>query len=316
MLRQSPAREWAAWMYPIETAALSKRFRRVEAVQNLNLQVAEGAVFALMGPNGAGKTTLIKLLMNLLRPNSGHATMLGNDASRLRGQRLESIGYVSENQKLPDWMTVSAFLSYWRPFYPTWDRALEDRLVKQFELPLKQKLKHLSRGMKMKAALTSALAYHPKLILLDEPLSGLDPLVRDELMEGLLALANESTVLISSHDLAEIDSFASHVGYMDCGHLQLSEPMASIRERFRGVEIMSATSLALPETIPPEWIQFAANGSRATWIETGYDREYSLRRAREVFGPVQLQAAPLTLRQVFLTMAKSNRMAGGKAGGK
>ena len=142
-------------------------------------------------------------------------------------------------------------MSYWRPFYPPWDRALEDRLVKQFELPLKQKLKHLSRGMKMKAALTSALAYHPKLILLDEPLSGLDLLVRDELMEGLLALANESTVLISSHDLAEIDSFASHVGYMDCGHLQLSEPMASIRERFRGVEIMSATSRPFPKPYLP-----------------------------------------------------------------
>jgi ABC-2 type transport system ATP-binding protein len=302
-------------MHAIETVGLTKRFRRVEAVHELSLQVAEGSVYALMGPNGAGKTTLIKLLMNLLRPNAGRALMLGQDASGLRGQRLETIGYVSENQKLPEWLTVGAFLSYWRPFYPTWDTALEERLVSRFELPRKQKLKHLSRGMRMKASLASALAFHPRLIVLDEPLSGLDPLVRDELMAGLLELASETTVLISSHDLAEIDSFASHVGYLDSGRLRLSEPIASIRERFRTVEIVDEKLIAPPETLPAEWLQFAYEGSGARWIETSYDSEASPARIREVFGAVRVKTSPLTLREVFLTMARASRTPDAKVSG-
>jgi ABC-2 type transport system ATP-binding protein len=296
-------------MNAIEAVALSKRFRRVEAVRELDLQVGEGSVYALMGPNGAGKTTLIKLLMNLMTPSAGRAWMLGQDAGELTGKRLETIGYVSENQKLADWMTAESFLSYWRPFYPKWDSGLEERLVKRFEVPRKQKLKSLSRGMRMKVALTSALAYHPRLIVLDEPLSGLDPLVRDDLMESLLALAGETTVLFSSHDLAEVDSFASHVGYMDRGRLMLSEPMASVRERFRRVEATGGAELARPATLPAEWLQFTMNGNAARWVETGYDAERSMARAREVFGAVELGAQALTLREVFLTMARAGRPA-------
>ena len=142
-------------MHAIEAVALTKRFRKVEAVRELNLQVAEGSVYALMGPNGAGKTTLIKLLMNLISPSAGRISMLGQNAVQLQGEPLENIGYVSENQKMPDWMTIDEFLSYWRAFYPKWDRDLEQRLVKRFGLPRKSKLKSLSRGMRMKASLTS-----------------------------------------------------------------------------------------------------------------------------------------------------------------
>jgi ABC-2 type transport system ATP-binding protein len=306
-------------MHAIETFALTKRFRRVAAVRELNLEVGEGSVYALMGPNGAGKTTLIKLLMNLISPTAGRAMMLGSNASQLQGKGLETIGYVSENQKLPDWMTVESFLSYWRPFYPKWDRALEQRLVKRFNLPRKQKLKHLSRGMRMKAALTSALAFHPRLIVLDEPLSGLDPLVRDDLMEGLAELAGETTVLLSSHDLAEIDSFASHVGYMDEGRLLLSEPMTSVRERFRKIEIAGDAPLESPATVPAEWLQFTnntsgANADGARWIETGYDAVRSLARAREVFGAVELRASAMTLREVFLALARAGRPADANGG--
>jgi ABC-2 type transport system ATP-binding protein len=265
-----------------------------------------------MGPNGAGKTTLIKLLMNLISPTDGRALMLGEGAELLQGGRLEAIGYVSENQRLPDWMSVGQFLSYWRPFYPKWDRELEQRLVKRFELPLKQKLKNLSRGMKMKAALTSVLAFHPRLLVLDEPLSGLDPLVRDDLMDALLALAGETTVLLSSHDLAEIDSFASHVGYMDGGRMLLSEPMGSVHARFQRLEATGATPLTQPAELPQEWLQFNLSGGTARWSEADYDREHSAARAAEVFGPVELKASPMTLREVFLTMARTTRPGDGK----
>jgi ABC-2 type transport system ATP-binding protein len=294
-------------MFAIETIALSRRFRRVEAVRDLNLQVSEGSIYALMGPNGAGKTTLIKLLMNLIAPTAGRAMLLGTSVGLLQGRRLETIGYVSENQKLPDWMTVPELLAYCRPFYPTWDRALEERLVKRFDLPRKQKLKRLSRGMRMKTALASALAFRPRLIVLDEPLSGLDPLVRDDLMENLLEIVSESTVLFSSHDLAEIDDFASHVGYMDGGKLLLSEPMTTVRERYRRVQIVGDAPLAHPGAIPVEWLSFKTDGASATWTEVGFDKESSLARLREIFGPVEVKTSALTLRQVFLSMARASR---------
>jgi ABC-2 type transport system ATP-binding protein len=302
-------------MQAIETVGLTRRFRRVDAVHDLNLQVPAGAVYALMGPNGAGKTTLIKLLMNLIQPSAGRAWLLGGDASRLSGGALEAIGYVSENQKLPDWFTAGAFLSYWRPFYPTWDITLEHRLVKRFELPLKQKLKHLSRGVRMKAALASVLAYRPKLIVLDEPLSGLDPLVRNDLMEVLLDLARETTIFISSHDLAEIDNFASHVGYMDGGKLRLSDSMTQVRERFRNVTFSSEVQLTLPTSLPSEWLQFACDGTTARWSETEYEPQASAARVSAAFGAATIQTTPMTLREVFLIMAKISRSTDGKASG-
>jgi ABC-2 type transport system ATP-binding protein len=242
-----------------------------------------------------------------MSPSTGSARVFGESASLLQGPRLERIGSVSENQKLPNWMTVPEFLSYWRPFYPTWDRALESRLTKRFDLPRKQKLKNLSRGMKVKAALASALAYHPRLVILDEPLSGLDPSVRDDLMESLLEMAGETTVLFSSHDLAEVDNFATHVGYIDRGQLLVSESIASVRERFRSVSVSSSAPLAKPSAIPAAWLQFALDGTVAHWNETRFDSDLSVARAREIFGAVELSATPLTLRQVFLTMARANR---------
>ena len=198
----------------IRTENLSKRFGRTVAVENVNLAVPEGSIYALVGANGAGKTTLIKLLMNILRPNAGSAQVPGIDSAKLAGSNFNRIGYVSENQELPEGMTVGGMLDYFRPFYPNWDRKLEQQLVRQFDLPLNRKLKHLSRGMKMKASFASSLAYRPSLIILDEPFSGLDPLVRNELIEGLIERASETTIFLSSHDLAEIESFSSHVGYL------------------------------------------------------------------------------------------------------
>ena len=166
-----------------------------------------------MGPNGAGKTTTVKLLMNIIEPTSGRAIVLGTDSRRLGPTQFQQIGYVSENQEAPEWMTVDYLMAYLKPFYPTWDDGRAQELLKAFELPGDRKLKHLSRGMRMKAALASSLAYRPKLLVLDEPFTGLDPLVRDEFIEGLVGIAQDTTMLISSHDLAEIESFATHIGF-------------------------------------------------------------------------------------------------------
>jgi ABC-2 type transport system ATP-binding protein len=289
----------------IRTDNLTKRYRRVAALDGVKLEVQEGAVYALVGQNGAGKTTAIKILMNLISASSGSAQVLGMDSTKIRGQAYTRIGYVSENQEMPEWMRVGAMLTYLADFYPTWDPALASALVKQFELPLDRKIKALSRGMKMKLALAGALAFHPSLIVLDEPFGGLDPLVRDQLIEGLLERASESTIFLSSHDLAEIESFASHVGYLESGKLRFSEEMSSLSNRFREVEITLETAQALPFPLPDTWLQAKTSAYTARFVDSHFDEQKTPADIQRLFGTVKdVQFRPIALRAIFLAMAR------------
>ncbi len=139
----------------LSTHNLTKRYRKHLALDKLSLAVPEGSVYALLGANGAGKTTALKLMMNLHPPTSGEAQVLGIDSQKLQGRHFEQIGYVSENQDQPGWMTMSYLLTYLKPFYPTWDDARAAELIAQFRLPLDRPIKHFSRGMQMKASLAS-----------------------------------------------------------------------------------------------------------------------------------------------------------------
>ena len=185
----------------IHVENLWKRFGRFEALRGMSFEVPEGSAFAMIGANGAGKTTTIKVLMNILEPSRGSATLLGVDSRRIAVRELAQIGYVSENQDMPARLTVEEYTAYLRRFYPTWDRELETSIARQLRLPRDRKIGNLSHGMRLKMALLCALPYRPKVLILDEPFSGLDPLVRDEFMEGLLGQAGEMTILISSHEL-------------------------------------------------------------------------------------------------------------------
>jgi len=294
----------------IRTFDLTKHFRGTLALNSLNLEIPEGAVYALVGPNGAGKTTALKVLMNIHRPSSGRAEILGTDSRRLAPRDFARIGYVSENQDLPEWMTVAQFLDYLRPFYPTWDDERCAELLVQLDLPRHHKLKHLSRGMRMKAALASSLAYRPKIILLDEPFSGLDALMRDELVESLLAGAGEATVLISSHDLSEIESFASHVGYLDQGHLYFSEELTTLTARFREVEVTLDAVPARRGDCPASWLRLESAASVVRFVESRFDTERTPAEVRRVFGQVAGVAfTPMPLRAIFVALAKSARQA-------
>jgi ABC-2 type transport system ATP-binding protein len=278
-------------------------------LKGIDVTIPEGAIYALVGANGAGKTTLIKLLMNILRPSSGQASVLGLDSHDVEGKAFTRIGYVSENQEQPEWMTVGAMLDYMRPFYPQWDRALERQLVAQFDLPLDRKLKHLSRGMKMKAAFASSLAYRPALIVLDEPFSGLDPLVRDELIEGLLDRAPETTIVLSSHDLAEIESFASHVGFLENGRLLFSEEMAVLSGRFREVTVTLPEPSAMPHRLPTAWLLTEAVDHVVRFTHTDYEGVVTERELAAAFpSALDIAVDPMPLRSIFLALAKSNRI--------
>lgn len=291
----------------IRTVGLTKSFGKTDALANVDLTVPEGSIYALVGPNGAGKTTLIKLAMNILRPTSGTAEVLGQLSHTIMGRDLNRIGYVSENQEYPEWMTVGAMLAYLRPFYPTWDRALEQQLMAQFDLPPDRKIRHLSRGMRMKAAMAAALAFRPGLLVLDEPFSGLDPLVRDELIEGLLDRSPETTMFLSSHDLSEIESFSSHVGYLEQGRLLFSEEMTELAGRFRDVTV----TLASPRTqsaVPAQWLQYEATDSMVRFVHSGCRGEQTAVELRQMFPEAKgIEMEPMPLRSIFLAVARARR---------
>jgi ABC-2 type transport system ATP-binding protein len=291
----------------IRTVGLTKRFGGTDALDNVDLAVPEGSIYALVGPNGAGKTTLIKLAMNILRPTAGTAEVLGQLSQTIMGRALNRIGYVSENQEYPEWMTVGAMLEYLRRFYPTWDRDLERHLMVQFDLPPERKIRHLSRGMRMKAAMAAALAIRPGLLVLDEPFSGLDPLVRDELIEGLLDRSPETTIFLSSHDLSEIESFSSHVGYLEQGRLLFSEEMAELAGRFREVTVTLSGPRA-QSRVPAQWLQYEATDSMVKFVHSGCRGEQTAAELRQMFpGARGIEMEPMALRAIFLAVARARR---------
>lgn len=292
----------------IQAANLTRTFGKTSALSGLSLDVPKGSIYALVGANGAGKTTVIKILMNILRATSGSATVLGRPSGEIGGKDFTSIGYVSENQELPEWMTIGYLFNYLRPFYPHWDSGLEQQLIQQLDLPLDRKLKHLSRGQRMKAALASILAYRPSLIVLDEPFTGLDPLVRDELIESLLDRAPETTIFLSSHDLAEIESFASHVGYLERGKMLFSEEMSSLADRFREVQVTLAQPVPLPPSLPPSWLQPESSGAVFRFIDSGFHTAETPRQIATLFPDARdISTTPLPLRSIFLAVAKAGR---------
>lgn len=292
----------------IQITELSKSFRRVPVLNRLNLDVPAGSVFGLIGPNGAGKTTTIKILMNILKRDSGSADVLGVDANHLGPTHFEKIGYVSENQQMPGWMTIDYLFRYLKPFYPTWDDGRANELLEQFKLPRDRKLRHLSRGMWMKTALASSLAYRPRLLVMDEPFSGLDPLMREDLIEGLIESANETTLFISSHDLADIESFASHIGYLYDGRLQFSEEMSTLSARFREVEVVVDCPVMLSDCRgwPEHWLRPEASPAVVRFVESRFEPERTASDIHRLFGQVlQVSMNPMPLREIFVTLARN-----------
>jgi ABC-2 type transport system ATP-binding protein len=295
----------------ITIRGLKKRFRKNEALHGIDLDIPQGKVTAFLGPNGAGKTTTIKCAMNLLERDAGSVTVLDTDARKLGPPQWQRIGYVSENQKLPGWMTVPQLLDYLRPMYAEhWDRDFEKKLIADFELPLKTRLRSLSRGQFMKAALVSSLAYRPQLVVLDEPFSGLDPLVREEFLSGLLELTETEgwTVWISSHDIDEVERFADRVAVLNNGRIDLTEDVETVQARFRAIELVLDNEAKAPAKLPASWLNFQAQGRNARFTESQYDESRTTAEIRQLFPDlVHHEVRPINLREVFVALAKSYR---------
>ena len=293
-------------MNPIETEKLTRRFGRNVALNEATLAVPEGSICAVLGPNGAGKTTLLETLLNLLEPSAGSAQVLGCDTRRLGPAQFARIGYVSENQRVDERLRIGELLEVVRGLYPTWDRALETKLLRTFELPADRRFKALSRGMRIRALFVAALAFRPKLLVLDEPFSGLDPVMRDDLVTTVIDLALEdgSTVLLSSHDIDEVERIASDVIFLDQGRVTLAEGTEALRARHQKVVARLATAGAAA-TPRGEWLGFERAGETVSFVATSAAEEADW--SRELGGGASVTTAPLTLKEIYLAHARARQ---------
>jgi ABC-2 type transport system ATP-binding protein len=292
----------------VEARDLWRRYGRFDALQGLKFGIPEGSAFALVGPNGAGKTTTIKILVNLLEPSRGNATVLGVDSRSISPRELADIGYVSENQELPGRLTVGEYLDYLRSFYRRWDRALEMSMRGEMQLPATRKIQDLSHGTRIKMALVCALAFRPRLLILDEPFAGLDPLVRDELIAGFLHQAGELTILIASHELSEIEGIATDIGFLHAGRMMFQEPMSRLTERCREVSVTLDATARVPDPLPPHWLHARAVGNVLMFVETRFSDDTLGELVRMLCDGVrQIDARPMSLRSIFTSLAPAAR---------
>ncbi len=223
--------------YPLEIQALCRRYGGTVALDHVDLVIEEGAVLGLIGRNGAGKTTLIRHVLGLLKAQSGSVRVFGADPVKHPAQTLARIGYVSEDRDLPGWMRIEELLRYTRAFFPDWDETLASDLCRAFDLDPRQRVRTLSRGQHVRTALVLALAPRPALLVLDEPSSGLDPVVRRDVLEAVIQhVAHEGrTVLFSSHLLDEVERVSDHLVMIDRGTMLVDGPMDEVVEGFKHV---------------------------------------------------------------------------------
>lgn len=221
----------------IHVADLTRRFGATAALDSVSLSVERGGVHGLVGANGAGKTTLLKHALGLLKAQSGSVRVFGLDPVADPVAVLSRIGYLSEENDLPGWMRVDELIRYSRAFYPAWDDAYAEELRQTFALDSRARIRDLSKGQKARAGLVVALAYRPELLVLDEPSSGLDPIVRRDILAAVVrTIADEGrTVLFSSHLLEEVEQVADHVTMIRRGRIALTAPLSVIRESHRSL---------------------------------------------------------------------------------
>src|SRR5438067_302745 len=216
----------------IAVSDLTRRFGSTAALASVNLSVPRGCVFGLVGANGAGKTTLIKHVLGLLKAQTGSVRVFGLDPVADPVGVLSRLGYLSEDRDLPGWMRVEELMRYTQAFFPKWDEKFAEELRRAFELDARAKVRALSRGQTARAGLLIALAHRPDLLVLDEPSSGLDPIVRRDILTAIIrTIADEGrTVLFSSHLLDEVERVSDYVALVHQGKVVLSAPLDELKE--------------------------------------------------------------------------------------
>ncbi len=286
----------------IAVRELSYRFGKNAVLDHLNFDVLQGTLYAMLGANGAGKTTLFQLLASARPLQHGSISLFGTPVAKLTIAQRQRMSYVAEGQLLPEWMRLDQLEAYCAPLYSTWDRALAKTLRSQFDLDSRQVVGTMSRGQRMKAALLCALAPRPKLIVMDEPFTGMDVAVKDELVRGLLdaASVDGTTVLLCSHDIAEIEALADWVGFLDHGQIRLSAPLDELRARYKRVELITEPGLQLPEQLPAHWLSADRAGLRLSVLMEQRDSEWQA----DIRGVTQRDVREVSLKELYLAFSK------------
>ena len=219
----------------VAVSHLSRRFGATQALADVSIDVPAGCVFGLVGENGAGKSTLIKHLLGLWRAQSGTVRIFGSDPVADPVSVLARVGYLSEEPDLPGWMRVGELRGYVQAFYPRWDAAYAGRLCDEFGLDPAARVKTLSKGQRARLGLVCAEAHRPDLLILDEPSSGLDPIVRRDILEAIIRTVTDQgrTVLFSSHLLDEVERVSDYLAMLHRGAVRFCAPLDDIKTRHR-----------------------------------------------------------------------------------
>lgn len=217
----------------------SMRFGRHDVLRGVNLKVPTGKTYAFLGRNGAGKTTTIRLLMGLLKPTGGVVRVAGLDPARDAMVIRRTVGYLAEDQQMWGWMKIREILRFLAPFYPTWNWEVAKELLEKFALPSEAKIRNLSKGQNVRLGLLLALAHEPRLVILDDPALGLDPIMRKEFLRDVVThlQGKEITVFFSSHLLYEVEPVADMVGILDQGRMVCESETERLRDEVRQIVI-------------------------------------------------------------------------------
>ena len=277
----------------LEMKNVTKTFSGFKALDDLSMHVPAGTVYGLVGPNGAGKSTAIRLLTGVYRPDSGEITMEGmqifeNTALKKR------IGYIPDDIFYFPSATLEDMRKFYRGIYPDFDDALFERLYEVFQLPRKGQIRRFSRGMQKQAAFHLAICTHPDVLILDEPVDGLDPVMRRQVWSLILSdvAQRQTTVLISSHNLRELEDICDHVGIMDHGRMLLERSLADMQG--------STVKLQIVGEVPPDLdvLHESQSGRLKTLVVRGSAQEVT--ETVKAAAPVYFDILPLSLEEIFI----------------
>ncbi|MGA8808908.1 MAG: ABC transporter ATP-binding protein [Thermoanaerobaculia bacterium] len=286
----------------IRISDLTVRYGRRTAVDHAALDVARGAVYALVGRNGAGKSSLVRCLLGQQKPQVGSATLFGEDAWSRRTSLMQRIGVVSEDADAPPAMTVAGIARFCSRLYDKWSRESVEARLRTFGVPLNSTFGSLSKGQKKQVSLALALATSPELLVLDDPTLGLDVVARKSLFEEVIGdLADRgTTVFITTHDLAGVETFADRVGMMEHGRLVLDEDVDALKSRFRRIRFaaqpVAIDAAVLRPTVMRSW------GGGAEAIVSNYD-DVSFERMRSASNIGAAEVEAMSLEEIFIAIA-------------
>lgn len=284
---------------------LRHRYRTREVLHDLRFEVPEGAIYALLGANGTGKSTLLRLIAGITPVQTGQVTLWNTDVGRLSLAERQRIAYVAEGQQLPRGLRLSQLEAYCAPLYPTWDVQLASSLRARFGLDAKQRVSEMSRGERMKVSLLLALAARPRLLIMDEPFTGMDVAVKDELVRGLLDSIGEHgwSVLVATHDIAEIEMMADWVGFLRDGRLAVSSSLEALQEQYGHLEIQREAGIRVrtDASWPDDWrLVQEAGGRISALIPRVSDSELATVVRRVAGENASYSLSGPTLRELYL----------------